>query len=189
MNGTRYDISAAVGVGNLIATTFWKINLAASWPCSIDIIGRQHPCRKRGKLSLFLTTRDRMLTNCWPQPIPSWESGNDLNSAVCDRFATVGIQARWTDWIDHSSQRAVRAHRTCFIGCSCARAVAARFCEIQCVAIGDFGRSDGCCICGESWDDVKTFLVYKNITVIGCSPLKLTIAEATNLQQSIIITE
>lgn len=123
-----------------------------------------------------------MLTNCGPQPIPSWESGNDFNSAVCDRFATVGVQARRTDWIDYSSQRAVRAYRTCFIGCSCARAIATRLCEIQRVAIGDFGRSDGCCICGEGWDDVKTFLVYKNITVIGCSPLKLTIAEATNLQ-------
>lgn len=130
-----------------------------------------------------------MLTNRRPQPIPSWEPGNDLNSAVRDRFAAVRVQTRRADWVDNSSQRAIRAHRTCFIGCSCASTIAAGLGEIQRVAIGNLGRGDGCCICGEGRDDVKTFLVYKDITVIGCSPLKFTSAEATDLQGLAIITE
>lgn len=74
--------------------------------------------------------KDQMLTNGWPQPVPSWESGNYFNTAVRDGFAGIRVQARRADWVDYSSQRAVRMHGTCLIGCSCASAVAASFGKI-----------------------------------------------------------
>lgn len=55
VNGTGHYIPAAVGIGNIVASAFRKINLTAGWPCPVDIIGRHHPCSKLGKLSLSQT--------------------------------------------------------------------------------------------------------------------------------------